>query len=447
MRTVTALQPPPNDLVLERALLGTAIMSPSRRGALLHLKPDDFYNGFHADVWRSVLEMAGDGVPLDPYTVFRHVTSRKATPKDFNAFEYLRDTCDYLESPILDANAEYHARQLREMTKRRLAIEMAESTQNALRDGTDTSAASAIAEEYAARIASLQDGEVPAAGEVVDRMTSRLESHEVPIPWHLETMRNATQGGMRRGLYNLIGGLSGVGKTMFACGLTHHLARMGVPSLFFSLEMDAEDVMQRIYALELDTSPDMIVPSSETGLCLNTIAVGTPNYEWARAEVGTWPLWIWGESRPLTIDGIHDLCRTFVLKHGVQFVLIDYAGLVESGGRGVERAEDVAKGVQRLYRSLNVAGVVMTQVTRQMGGDLISRYSRDLENHAQSAYYLQRDNKLNSHPTGPGVDPILCENRKNRYGRATGHRLAIGWDTSGARFVDLQASDRDWRGE
>ncbi|WP_181313097.1 DnaB-like helicase C-terminal domain-containing protein [Nocardioides campestrisoli] len=57
-------------------------------------------------------------------------------------------------------------------------------------------------------------------------------------------------GGLRAGALNLLAGSQGEGKTTFALQIARHSARRGRPVLFFSYELEAEVLLQKVIAAE-----------------------------------------------------------------------------------------------------------------------------------------------------------------------------------------------------
>ena len=63
-------------------------------------------------------------------------------------------------------------------------------------------------------------------------------------------------GGLRSGGLCLLGGPQGLGKTTFALQLARNVARGGRPVLYFSYELDAEDLLEKLLALEAGEADD-----------------------------------------------------------------------------------------------------------------------------------------------------------------------------------------------
>lgn len=89
--------------------------------------------------------------------------------------------------------------------------------------------------------------------QVLERVDSRLLSPESDVRlWAtgFELLDDALGGGLRAGALNLLAGSQGEGKTTFALQVARETARSGRPVVFFSFELEAEVLLQKLVALE-----------------------------------------------------------------------------------------------------------------------------------------------------------------------------------------------------
>lgn len=147
----------------------------------------------------------------------------------------------------------------------------------------------------------------------------------------LPDLDDALGGGFRFGETSGMLGKPGSGKTMVAfSGFAVDAARRGVPTLRISLEMSAEQVLQR------DISRLASIPYRHL---LDEKLNRDERIEWDRALslLESLPLWFVGGS--MTIDKIRDEIRRYVADRGVRFVVVDHFHCV-GRTRGRERDQE-----------------------------------------------------------------------------------------------------------
>ncbi|QCX28623.1 helicase DnaB [Nocardioides jishulii] len=89
--------------------------------------------------------------------------------------------------------------------------------------------------------------------EVLERVDSRLLSPQTDVRiWTtgFPLLDDALGGGLRAGTLNLLAGSQGEGKTTFALQIARQCAKAGQPVVFFSFELEAEVLLQKMIAAE-----------------------------------------------------------------------------------------------------------------------------------------------------------------------------------------------------
>ena len=88
---------------------------------------------------------------------------------------------------------------------------------------------------------------------VLERADGRLRSPEAGVrlwPTGFSLLDDAIGGGFRAGSLNLLGGPQGQGKTMFALQAARAAVKQGRSAVFFSYELEADALVQRLVAME-----------------------------------------------------------------------------------------------------------------------------------------------------------------------------------------------------
>jgi replicative DNA helicase len=97
------------------------------------------------------------------------------------------------------------------------------------------------------------DLKLTSLSEVLERADSRLRSPDARArlwPTGFPLLDDAIGGGLRSGSLNLIAGPQGQGKTMFALQAARAAVRSGRSAVFFSYELEADALTQRLVAME-----------------------------------------------------------------------------------------------------------------------------------------------------------------------------------------------------
>jgi replicative DNA helicase len=168
--------------------------------------------------------------------------------------------------------------------------------------------------------------------------------------------------GLRKKELCVIGGRPGQGKTAYALQIAAENCRMGSGVGFFSLEMDKESIMQRLYctAGNIDFT-HVRVPFLLHELDLYALSA-------AKEEIDSWPLYIDDDADGESGMTLQELCariRLLKRQHGVRLFIVDFLQLVSTAGRDPrEKVSKIVKRLRRLAKAEDIAIVVLSQMPR-----------------------------------------------------------------------------------
>ncbi len=100
--------------------------------------------------------------------------------------------------------------------------------------------------------------------EVLERTDLRLRSDEPDAtfwPTGFGVLDDAIGGGLRAGSLSLIAGPQGLGKSTFALQVSRNAVVAGRPAIYFSYELEAENLLQKLVALEAAEMDPLECPS------------------------------------------------------------------------------------------------------------------------------------------------------------------------------------------
>ena len=228
------------------------------------------------------------------------------------------------------------------------------------------------------------------------------------LSFGLRDLDSRTLGAMP-GQLIVIGGRSSMGKSAFALSLARNFGRAGNRSIFFSLEMGADDLTTRMIADE----------AFQRQSRLSYWQISSGKYHESKFEliaeagkrISEYPIRI--EQQPgLTVAQIASRARQYKRRHGLKAIFVDHLGLIRSSGRyagnRVYEIGETTGALKELAKELAVPVILLAQLNRGLEArddkrptmaDL--RSSGDIEQDADTimllyrpAYYLSKKEPL-----------------------------------------------------
>jgi replicative DNA helicase len=417
---------PPCSIEAEESLLGSILIEPDMIIEVTFLSASDFYiikNGWVFAVLQALFDRRA---PMD-LTTIQDELEQRGQLAEMGGPAYLTDLINATPTAL---HAEYYARIVYRDSVRRQIIEAAgkivQTTYSPPEDMTDPEellgAAQSILLDVEADRAAARGPQ--SARSLVDRMFDRLESLKAGnqrftgLPTGFPDIDQHLSG-LRRGMFYVLAGRPGMGKSSLAFGIAHHLAKKEHKStLIFSLEMPGYSVMDRLV-------------SAESGIDLSRLSQGgITDEEWpafihATSAVQELPIYI-DDSPALRLAVIRSRALRHKAKYGLDFIIVDHIGKARSDHR-MERYDEVSEvsnGLMSLAKELDVPVLALCQLSRTvesrhdkrpMLSDL--RDSGRIEEDAYAVMFLYRDEVYNANTEFPNIAEIIIA--KNRDG-ATG---------------------------
>jgi len=317
------LQKLPYSERLEMATLGAMMLSrASLEAVATMLRPDDFYLPVHEMLFGLITDMYSRGAPVDMETVMGEVI-RTGNLRMLPTNAYVVDLSPACQTP---GNGADYARTVRELSiLRRVALTataVLQKTYAAVEHGGN-------AEELLAEAKARLDGIGGIGrtstgvrfGEAVDEWLENISNPQAsPIGWDWPWRDiNEVLLPARRGQMVVFGARPKVGKSTALVDCVRHLAfRHGVPTVFFSLEMPREEVIDRIMAAEAEVGLTAIRNKNLTERQWDRLVA-------ARDKLNAAPLEIFNEEATIA-----DL-RASIRAHGAQVLGYDYLQLAPVG--------------------------------------------------------------------------------------------------------------------
>jgi len=423
---------PPHNIEAEESLLGAMLLSRDAIVSAIEVKVEssDFYKPAHGHIYETVVELYGQGEPVDPVTLSEELRRK-------NLLDALGGKATLLQLQAAtpsSANAGHYAQIVSELAllRRLIAVagEISEEAYSAPEDVTQTldHAESLVFEVADRRVA---DSEV----KIADSLHATLDQLE-QLYGREETITGVPTGytdldqlllGLQPSNLVVVAARPGMGKTAFALGAAAHVAVVEQrPTLFFSMEMGHLELTKRLLA-------------AEARVDLRKLQTGNiPENEWsvishAVGRLAAAPLFI-DDNPHCTIMEMRAKARRMRAREGdLGLVVIDYIQLMSSSRRVENRQVEVAdfsRGLKILARELDCPVMALSQLNRQleyrtdkrpMLADL--RETGSIEQDADVVMFVYRDEVYNPESEQQGMAEIIVA--KHRNGPSGVERLAF----------------------
>lgn len=359
------LRVPPHNLEAERAVLGASLLD--KDGLLLvteTLQTEDFYDLRHRRAFDIMVDLAQKDRPVDPLT-FMEEASRRGILDELGGQPFLAELVD---SVTTVANVEYHVAIVRDKSVHRRLIQV----------GSDI-----VRLGYAEDrdVDEILDEAERAVFEISQRGGKNLFRHvgEVlgPTFRQIEIQFQAGEavtgvstgfadfdrltGGLQPGSLNIVAARPSMGKTALALNIAQYAAvRKKVPVLVFSLEMGAEQLVQRLLGAEARIN----IHDLRTGSFHETAWESLAEAAGVLAQA---PLYI-DDSSVLSTLELRARCRRFKALHPeLGLVVVDYLQLMSMAKRVESKQQEVAeisRALKAVARELEVPVVALSQLSR-----------------------------------------------------------------------------------
>lgn len=220
--------------------------------------------------------------------------------------------------------------------------------------------------------------------------------------------------GMYPGDLVIVAGRPASGKTALAVNIGVNIAEdADMPVLMFSLEMGAEQIMQRIFSTKAK------IPS-------NRLSKGDLTEEelvelMESLEIMDLPIFIDDTPNP-SVNQMRSIARKLCLTHkGLGLIIVDYLQLIEgnSDNRNLEISK-ITRSLKQLARELHCPVMVLSQLSRNVENradkrpvmsDL--RDSGAIEQDADAIVFLYRDEYYNKESEEKGIAEVIVAKHRN----------------------------------
>jgi replicative DNA helicase len=418
----------PHDLVAEQSVLGAVFISPETMISLAdELTPDDFYKPANKIVFKTMLSLLEKGEPIDATTMVSALTNQG----DILNIGGINYVVELVNSTPTSKNVEHYAKLVKEKaTLRKVIADLSDSLSSAYQG--DVSIDDIIAKTEK----SLLDISNQNAGTGFRNVADILDTHMQIVETRSQTdgfVTGLSTGfvgldkittGLHEGNLIILAARPAMGKTALALNIAKHVATMErKPAVIFSLEMGAEELIERMVASE------GMIP----GYHLKTGNLSTD--EWkrlvhAQSNLYDVPIFV-DDTAGIRISDIRSKARKLSQEMGgLGIIIIDYLQLI-TGSKRENRQQivsEISRELKILAKDLRVPVIALSQLSRSveqrqdkrpMLSDL--RESGSIEQDADIVAFLYREayyqkEQADSQEANNVTELILEKNRHGSLG-------------------------------
>ncbi len=378
----------------EQALLGAILIDNGAYGRVAgFLLPVHFFEQFHGDLFRAMGDLMATSRSADPVTLYAFAQSDERL-KEAGGGKYLARLA---ASAVTTSGAKGYAEIIIEAWQRREAKAIAEELLESL-DGKPEDSIGQHISDMGEILAGSTAPDVGRLGsyvaKVIDASERAYKNEDViaGLATGLTDLDNIL-GGLAPGAFVVLAGRTSMGKTDLAVNIALNMARAGETNLFFSLEMNGEQIAQRALAGISGISTDRQRRGDFQGDDWNRYMASAHDFD-------TLPLMI--ECTPkATVEVLKARAQRLKKHYSLGAVIVDYLQLVRPARELDSRVNEVTgitQDLKAMAEELEVPVIALAQLSRKVEergdkrpqlSDL--RESGSIEQDADAVVFLYRE--------------------------------------------------------
>ena len=446
VRSPISTRIPPQDIDMERALLGALLLNQNAMYEVADLVGvDSFYAPKHRTIYDSMLGLYANGEPIDVVTVSGKLKDRKQL-SEVGGAAYLSEVAGTAASPgsarryaqsvqtkfvlrsLIDAAAKIGELGFEEHRDIEQILDEAQSAVFSVAQSPMLQSFSAIKEELA---------------EAWERL-EHLQKHSGTIrgvPTGFPQLDNLLAGLQKSDLV-ILAARPSMGKTALALDIARQTAtKHGTAVGIFSLEMSAQQLVDRMLAAQAGVNSWRL----RTGKIKSEEEFG--RLQSGMGVLSEAPIYI-DDKATTTVLAMRSVARRLKMEKELGLVIVDYLQLItptysRASDNLVQQITEISRSLKAMARELEVPVLALSQLSRAVeqrrGRPRLSdlRDSGSIEQDADVVMFIHRDDKMNENSDRPGIAEILVE--KHRNGPVG--KVELRFDEEKTTFVSIEKSD------
>ena len=412
---------PPQSIDAEMSVLGAMLI---KKEAITQaqelLKADDFYREAHRLVYDAMLELAGNGEPVDLVTLTEALRKKEILEK-VGGISFLTQLANYTPTA---ANIVYHAKIVKEKSELRHLIDAATEIASAAYEATDE--VTDIMDDAEKKILAIAGSQSTGGFEPIKDIVINAIDHVESIYESKGGLTgigtgfadlDAMTSGLQKSDLILVAARPSMGKTAFTLNIATHAAMNGSTVAFFSLEMSKEQLVQRMLC-------------SEGAIDSQRLRTGKlDDKEWQELiktadKVSKAKLFI-DDTAGISVMELRSKARRLKAEHGLDLIVIDYLQLMQGRSKGGDNSRqqeisEISRSLKALARELDVPVVALSQLSRSVESRTVKkpmlsdlRESGSLEQDADIVMFLYREDYYDQETEKKNITEVMISKHRN----------------------------------
>ncbi|MEO5646239.1 MAG: replicative DNA helicase [Candidatus Paceibacterota bacterium] len=415
------LRVPPHDLEAEQAVLGALMLRPAAIHDIVDmLTPEMFYARKHHILYKTITELSLKNEPIDVLSVASKLKEKKCLD-EIGGNAYLNELMSNVPSTV---NIRHYGDIVYKKFVLRSLIDASENIATIAYDQNEMDVADII-DTAEKSIFSISSG-MNVKNAFVSIKSSLIETMEqtVRLSESKDEIRGIKTGyddldaltaGLQKSDLIILAARPSMGKTTFALDMARNVALSGVPVGIFSLEMSAQQLVQRM--LSAESRVDAWSIRTGHGLSAHHFTA----LQEAASRLQKAPIYI-DDQAGNSIVKMRAVARRLKSEHGLGLIVIDYLQLMTASknyDNMVNQVTEISRSLKQLARELDVPVLALSQLSRaveQRGGrprlsDL--RDSGSIEQDADLVMFIHREDRYKEQHEKDNITEILIEKHRN----------------------------------
>lgn len=412
---------PPHSEEAEQSVIGSILIDHDAVGvAAENLKPEDFYNLRHKEIFEAILDLYHAGRAVDLVTLKSQLEQRGKL-EAAGDMKYLSQVATAVPNSV-------HIRQYVKIVKdkalyRRFIQLGNQVLQQSFTTETPIEQLSENVEKQVFSI--LQNRGSQDFSHIKDVLMESFDDIE-KIAANGGTVAGISTGfvdldqktaGLHPSDLVIVGARPAMGKTAFGLNLVQNAAvKGGKTCAVFNLEMSKKQIVNRMLACEAGVSMEHIRSGNMTDQDWEKLVE-------ALGPLSEAPIYI-DDTGGITFSEVRSKCRKLKIEHGLDLVMIDYLQLMSGSGRAGDNRQqeisEISRGLKMMARELDVPVIALSQLSRTlesradhrpMMSDL--RESGAIEQDADVIIFLYRDEYYHPDSEDKNIAEIIIGKQRN----------------------------------
>ncbi len=436
---------PPQDIEMERALLGALMLSQSAMYEVADIViVESFYSGKHRLIYDAMFSLHTKSEPVDLVTVSAKLKERKQL-KEIGGSGYLSELVNTSASP---GSARHYAEHVQSKYILRSLIDAA-SKIGALGFEEDRDVAQIVDEAQQTIFGISNSPSLRNFSSIKESLSDAWERLEA-LQKHQGSLRGVPTGfpqldGMLAGLQKsdliILAARPSMGKTALALDIARQSAtKHGTAVGMFSLEMSSQQLVDRMLAAEAGVNSWRL----RTGKISKDDEY--ERLQHAIAALSEAPIYI-DDKASSTVLTMRSVARRLKMEKGLGLIIVDYLQLImptntRASDSLVQQVTEISRALKQMARELDVPVLALSQLSRAVeqrrGRPRLSdlRDSGSIEQDADVVMFIHREDKMGEGEK-TGIAEILIE--KHRNGPVG--KVDLRFDEEKTTFRSIETSD------